>query len=29
MKNRAVKKGFIKDEDWQAIMKNLEEPKEQ
>ncbi len=29
MKNRAVKKGFIKEEDWQAIMKNLEEQKEQ
>jgi hypothetical protein len=29
MKNRAVAKGFIKEEDWQAIMKNLEEQKEQ
>ncbi len=29
MKNRAVEKGFIKEEDWQAIMKNLEEQKEQ
>ena len=29
MKNRAVKKAFIKEEDWQAIMKNLEEQKEQ
>ncbi len=29
MKNRAVGKGFIKEEDWQAIMKNLEEQKEQ
>src|SRR5208283_2922227 len=29
MKNRAVEKGFLKEEDWQAIMKNLEEQKEQ
>lgn len=29
MKNRAVEKGFIKEEDWQAFMKNLEEEKEQ
>jgi hypothetical protein len=29
MKNRAVEKGFIKEEDWQAFMKNLEEQKEQ
>jgi hypothetical protein len=29
MKNRAVGKGFVKEEDWQAIMKNLEEQKEQ
>ena len=29
MKNRAVEKGFIKEEDWQAMMKNLEEQKEQ
>ena len=29
MKNRAVEKSFIKEEDWQAIMKNLEERKEQ
>ncbi len=25
MKNQAVEKGFIKEEDWQAIMKNLEQ----
>jgi hypothetical protein len=29
LKNRAVAKGFIKEEDWQALMKNLEEQKEQ
>ena len=29
MKNRAVEKGFIKEEEWQAMMKNLEEQKEQ
>ena len=29
MKNRAVEKGFLKEEDWQAIMKKLEEQKEQ
>jgi len=29
MKSRAVEKGFIKEEDWQTIMKNLEEQKEQ
>ena len=29
MESRAVKKGFIKEEDWEAIMKNLEEQKEQ
>jgi hypothetical protein len=29
MKSRAVGKGFLKEEDWQAIMKNLEEQKEQ
>ena len=29
MKNRAVEKGFLKEEDWQAIMKNLEDMKEQ
>ena len=29
LKNRAVEKGFIKEEDWQAIIKNLEEQKEQ
>jgi len=29
LKSRAVKKGFIKEEDWEAIMKNLEEQKEQ
>jgi len=29
MKNRAVAKGFIKEEDWQALMKKLEEQKEQ
>jgi len=29
MKNCAVKKGFIKEEEWQAMMKNLEEQKEQ
>jgi hypothetical protein len=29
MKSRAVEKGFIKEEDWQAFMKNLEEQKEQ
>ena len=29
MKSRAVEKGFIKEEDWQAIMKSLEEQKEQ
>jgi hypothetical protein len=29
MKNRAVGKGFLKEEDWQAIMKKLEEQKEQ
>jgi hypothetical protein len=29
LKSRAVEKGFIKEEDWQAIMKNLEEQKEQ
>ena len=29
MKNRAVEKGFLKEEDWQALMKNLEEEKEQ
>ncbi len=29
MKNRAVQKGFLKEEDWQAFMKNLEEQKEQ
>src|SRR5208283_244108 len=29
MKNRAVEKGFLKEEDWQALMKNLEEQKEQ
>jgi len=29
MKNRAVEKGFIKEEDWQTMMKNLEEQKEQ
>ena len=29
MKSRAVEKGFVKEEDWQAIMKNLEEQKEQ
>jgi len=28
LKNRAVEKGFIKEEDWQAIMKGLEEQKE-
>ena len=29
MKNRAVAKGFIKEEDWRSLMKNLEEQKEQ
>jgi hypothetical protein len=29
MKNRAVEKGFLKEEDWQAIMKKLEAQKEQ
>ena len=29
MKNRAVEKGFVKEEDWLAMMKNLEEQKEQ
>ena len=29
LKNRAVEKGFLKEEDWQAIMKKLEEQKEQ
>ena len=29
MKNRAVAKGSIKEEEWQGIMKNLEEQKEQ
>ncbi|MGD0645595.1 MAG: hypothetical protein ABSA75_11885 [Candidatus Bathyarchaeia archaeon] len=29
LKNRAVEKGFIKEEDWQSIIKNLEEQKEQ
>ena len=28
LKSRAVEKGFIKEEDWQAIMKNLEGQKE-
>ena len=28
MKSRAVEKGFIKEEDWENIMKNLEEQKE-
>ena len=29
MKSQAIKKGFIKEEDWQQIIKNLEEQKEQ
>jgi hypothetical protein len=29
LKSRAVEKGFIKEEDWQIIMKNLEGQKEQ
>ena len=29
MKNQAVEKGLIKEEDWETIMKNLEEQKEQ
>jgi hypothetical protein len=29
MKSQAITKGFIKEEDWQQIIKNLEEQKEQ